>query len=73
LITSLPRGGPLSTELFGTQMVAGASRDMVKAGLLISTYSEEERLSFALVPAQAVRESTSGRRKNVLTRKEHSF
>jgi hypothetical protein len=55
-------------------MVAAASRDMVKAGLLISTYSEDGRLSLvALVPAQAVRESTSGKRRNLLTRKGCSF
>jgi hypothetical protein len=29
LIASVARGGPLSTELFGTQMVAGASRVIV--------------------------------------------
>jgi hypothetical protein len=73
LTASLPRGGPLSTELFGTQMVAGAPGDMVYPGLLISTNSAGEFLSVtARVPAQAVRESITDKNKKLCTRNELS-
>jgi hypothetical protein len=73
-MASLPRDGPWSTELFGTQMVAGASRVIVRPGLLTSTYSEDEFLSpTARVPAQAVKESIRKENKQLFTINGLSF